>query len=116
VSVPCPTCPWRRSSTVGGADIPNFDLEKMRGLANTVPSADDPGDGFRTIMACHGSACGAETACAGYVHVEGYTNLNVRMLALHGKIDIRAIDAACADLDLYDSFDEMLADYEKANV
>ena len=82
----------------------------MRGLANTVGEGDD----FRTIMACHGSACGAEIACAGYIAVEGYTNLNVRILASYGKIPITDIIDACADIELWPSFGEMLAAYEEA--
>jgi hypothetical protein len=82
----------------------------MRGLSNTVGE----GDGFRTVMACHYSQCGAESACIGYVHVEGYSNLNVRIMVAKGELDILSIDRECADLDLWDSFHEMLAAYEEA--
>lgn len=111
-NVPCPTCPWRKSSTVGGADIPHFDLDLMRGLAKTVGRGDD----FRNIMACHYSECGAETPCIGYVYVEGYSNLNVRILAMDRRVDFPAIDAECAELDLWPSFHEMLAAYEGARL
>ena len=107
---PCATCPWRKSSTVGGADIPNFNIELMRGLSNTV----GPGDAFRPIMACHGSACGAERPCTGYVAVEGYRNLALRIMAIDGKLDIAGIMDACEPLDLWPSFDEMLTAYEGA--
>ena len=110
MSVPCPTCPWRRSSTVGGADIPHFDIELMRGLSNTV----GPDDAFRPIMACHGSPCGLETPCVGYVAVEGWSNLAVRLNVMSGRIDMSAIDDACRDLDLWSSFHEMLEAYEEA--
>lgn len=110
MNAPCATCPWRKTSTVGGADIPHFDIDLMRGLSNTVGE----GDAIRPIMACHGSACGAETACIGYVHVEGYSNIAVRLAAAQGSLDFRAIDAACAPLDLWESFDVMLAAYEAA--
>lgn len=109
-ATPCATCPWRKSSTAGGFDIPGFDIDLMRGLRSTV----GPGDAFRTIMACHGSACGAETPCAGYVAVEGYSNLAVRVAAIEGRIDLPAVWAACDPLDLWGSFDEMLAAYEAA--
>ena len=109
-TVPCPTCPWRKSSTIGGADIPRFDIELMRGLSNTVGE----GDAFRTIMACHYSACGAESACIGYVAQEGYSNLAVRVMALRGALDLPAIMDACAPLDLWPTFGEMLAAYEEA--
>lgn len=110
-ATPCATCPWRKSSTVGGSDIPRFDIDLMRRLRNTVGRD----DAFRPIMACHGSACGAETACAGYLAVEGYRNLSVRMLALKGKVDIIGTVEACAELDLWQSFDEMLDAYEDAS-
>jgi len=99
VNAPCNTCPWRKSSTVGGADIPNFKIDLMRNLCNTV----GPGDDFRPIMACHGSACGAERPCVGYVAVEGMTNFNVRMVALADRIDIASITEACPSIDLWPS-------------
>ncbi len=82
----------------------------MRGLSNTVGH----GDAFRPIMACHFSACGAETPCIGYVAQEGYSNLAVRMAVIRGDLNLRAIDDACRELDLWESFDEMLAAYEEA--
>lgn len=108
---PCPTCPWLRSSTVGGSDIPGFSIEMMRGLSNTV----GPGDDFRPIMACHGSACGAERICVGYAAIEGYSNISVRLMAARDELDLRAIWDACDALDLWPSFAEMLAAYEEAH-
>lgn len=110
-TVPCATCPWRKSSTVGGFDIPTFDLDKMRNLAQCF----GPGDAFRPVMACHGSACGADETCIGYVAQGGWANLNVRVLAMRGVVDISGILDACADIEMWDSFDEMLAAYEEAN-
>jgi hypothetical protein len=110
-TIPCPTCPWRVSSTVGGADIPRFDIELMRRLRNTVGE----GDAFRRVMACHYSPCGDETACVGYVAQEGWRNLTVRMLAAEGKLDIGAIIDACESLDLWPDFATMLAAYEEAH-
>lgn len=110
-TTPCATCPWRKSSTVGGSDIPHFDIDLMRKLSNTV----GPGDDFRPVMACHGSACGAETPCVGYVAVEGWSNIRVRLLAMSDRIDIGGIMDACANLDLWSSFEEMLGVYELAH-
>lgn len=109
-TTPCPTCPWRRTSTIGGADIPNFDIGLMRGLSNTVGRGDD----FRPVMACHGSACGKETPCVGYLAVEGWSNLNVRIMAMSGRVDLSSIMDDCAELDLWASFREMLDAYEDA--
>lgn len=108
---PCSTCPWRKSSTAGGADIPGFSLEKMRGLRSTVGE----GDGMRKIMACHGSKEGREIPCRGYIARHGWSNINVRIMALVGEISLRRIEEACAKLDLWSTFDEMLAAYEEAH-
>jgi hypothetical protein len=105
-TVPCATCPWRKSSTIGGSDIPGFSIEMMRNLACTV----GPGDAFRKVMACHGSDEGKEEPCIGYLAVEGYSNLNARLM----QVDWHAIDLACADIDFWPSFEEMLAAYEEA--
>jgi hypothetical protein len=110
-TTPCPTCPWRKSNPPGGANIPGFRIELMRGLVNTVGK----GDAFRPIFACHYSPCGEESVCVGYAAVEGYSNLSVRVMAARGKIPMRDILKACEGLDLWESFDEMLEAYEEAN-
>lgn len=107
---PCGSCPWRKENPAGGERIPRFDLDLMRRLRGTVGRE----DGFRTIMACHHSKPGAETPCIGYVAVEGWRNLNVRILAMQGRLDIAAIQAAAESLDLWESFEDMLAAYEDA--
>jgi hypothetical protein len=95
---------------VGGFDIPGFDIEKMRNLRNTVGE----GDAIRTIMACHYSSEGEERYCIGYVAQEGWTNIAVRIACAYGRLNINAIDEACADLDLWPDFHSMLAAYEEA--
>lgn len=105
---PCISCPWRKSSTVGGADIPGFSIDMMRRLQNTVGN----GDAFRPIMACHYSPVGKESACKGYIAREGNTNINVRILASKDVIPMRQIEDACESLDLWDSFMPMLRAYE----
>lgn len=105
-TTPCATCPWRRGADPD--DIPNFNSDKARNLRCTVGD----GDRFRQVMACHHSEEGDERPCIGYVAVEGYSNLNVRMMALRGTLDLRAIADGAETLDLYDSFDEMLDNLE----
>jgi hypothetical protein len=111
---PCPTCPWLKSSKVGGEDIKNFDIELMRELKKTVPPEGTEDDGFYTIMACHHSKEEKKYACAGYIATHGFQNLNVRILAAQGEIDVHAVISNCEGLELYDNFHTMLEDYEDA--
>lgn len=108
--LPCPTCPWRKTSTVGGADIPGFSLDLMRGLRKCVGE----GDALRKIMACHYSKPGHESACRGYIAREGYSNITARLLASKGVLPLREIIDACEGLDLWENFDAMLKAYEEA--
>lgn len=110
-NAPCVTCPWRRSSTVGGFDIPGFKIDKMRRLVNTVGDE----DAFRPIMACHYSEEGCDRHCIGYVAVEGYSNLAVRLAAIEGKIDFRVIAEECASIEMWPDFLTMLHAYEVAH-
>ncbi len=98
---------------MGGADIPGFNLCKMQGLRSTVGR----GDAFRTIMACHYSGePGTETPCVGYVAQAGWSNLSIRMMAIkeRGDIDWREVWDECEKLDLWETFEDMLAAYEEA--
>jgi hypothetical protein len=113
-SAPCSTCPWRRSSTLGGYDIPGFDLELMRGLSCTVSARGTRTDEFRPTMACHGSTEDHNSICRGYAYVEGWTNLSFRLMAMRGEIVLDELDRACEGLDLWDDFWEMLDAYEDA--
>lgn len=107
-TVPCVTCPWRRSSTVGGDDIPGFSIEMMRNdLSKTVGE----GDAFRAVMACHYHDA---EPCIGYIAVEGWSNLRVRIMALDHMIDIGGIQRASDALDLWPGFWPMLEAYEAA--
>lgn len=106
-TTPCASCPWRRDSDPH--EIPNFELDKARKLVCTVG---DGSDDFRPIMACHGSTEVCNRPCVGYVAKVGYTNLSVRIAALDNTIPLGEIAADTADLDLYDTFDEMLDNIE----
>ena len=107
---PCPSCPWRKTSNPDGSDIPGFDMDKMRGLANTVGH----GDAFRPIMACHGSTEGNDRPCIGYLAQEGWSNLAVRMAAIDGRVDLAAIAEDTIDIDLWPTFHDMLHAWEHA--
>lgn len=109
-NTPCKSCPWRKSSAIGGADIPNFDITLMKRLSNTVGD----GDALRPIMACHYSEIGKEQPCVGYVAVEGYTNISVRLMACRGEIDMLKIQQECRPIKMWKSFKAMLRAYIKA--
>ena len=104
----CPGCPWRLDVEPGGGAIPGFSIDLMRGLANTVGD----GDAFRPIMACHHSRDGAERPCGGYLAVEGYSNLAVRLAVANGRIPSDALGPEAHDL--WPSFAAMLDAYEEA--
>jgi hypothetical protein len=115
---PCKHCPWKRSSKAGGEDIPNFDIELMRGLAITAPPErreHGDKDDFRKIFACHDSREGKECACAGYVARDGRFNLSLRLLAIQSSTNLRPIIEESEKYELYDNFHEMLFDYEQAH-
>nr|CAH7226211.1 hypothetical protein VCHA53O474_240088 [Vibrio chagasii] len=112
---PCKACPWKRSSKVGGADIPNFDMDMMRNLAGTAPERGKSDDDFRKIFACHDSKEGGECACAGYVARDGQHNISLRLLASKTNTPIQPIIERAEQEDLYNNFHEMFDDYEAAN-
>jgi hypothetical protein len=83
----------------------------MANLATTVGE----GDAFRPIMACHYSTFAKEDyPCVGYLAVEGWTNLAVRIGAIEGRFDMQAIADACEELDLWPDFHTMLTAYQEA--
>lgn len=106
-TVPCKTCPWRRGSKA--SEIPEFSIERARNLQCTVGD----GDAFRTIMACHMSPEGGEEPCVGYLAVEGWSNLSVRLGAIDGRFDMEGVWRDCEDIPLFTSFELMLANIER---
>ena len=109
---PCLTCPWRKSNPKDGSTIPNFKMKLMRKLSNTVPPRGSEQDGFYGLMSCHHSREGKDFVCAGYLFVEGYNNINARMLMSRLNLDAEKFYRNCDQLELYSSFYAMLDDYE----
>lgn len=108
---PCPSCPWWLTSDPTGARIPNFSMDKMRNLANTVGDHDD----FRRIMACHGSGEGSDFPCVGYLIRHGWSNLAVRLAVMDGRLpNLLELTDGDWDADLFPDFHAMLAAYEEA--
>src|SRR5262245_40518590 len=81
--LPCKSCPWRVDSDV--SMIPGYNQEKAVGLLRTASAGQ--GDGFRPIMACHGSSESQPHSCKGYLAREGWSNLNVRILLAKDEIE-----------------------------
>lgn len=107
-TIPCATCPFRRGSTAGA--IPQFRIELARKL---LVDCCGPDDGFRAIMACHGSTDEHTTPCVGYLASDdGYANLRVRILAMDDAVDLPAVVRDCAGLDLYLRYADALANLE----
>lgn len=98
---PCASCPWRRTATAAG--IPRYDHDRAERLANTC------GDGWRPVMACHGSDDGAETPCWGYLARYGQRNLTVRMSVLFGDYPAEVLDPPPEGWDLHETFNEMIS-------
>jgi hypothetical protein len=112
---PCANCPWLKSTPAGGSSIPNFGIELMRNLKNTVPPRDMDDTGFYKVMACHKSTEGKQFACAGYMAKAGLDfNINARLVARDAELDATALFDATDKLDMYTDFYDMLDDYEAA--
>lgn len=91
----CAECPWRKDVPVG-----RFPPERFEALRSTVGDEDE----FRPIFACHKSPDASPQACAGYLLVEGDSNLNVRIGASRAGLQRGEVTAAGP---LYDSFEAM---------
>lgn len=111
---PCKSCPWIKTNQPGGDNIQGFSIEMMRDLSSTVPPRGSDQDGFFKVMACHHSKDSNMRACAGYIAVHGFQNINVRLMAARGKIDIKSVIKAAQKHSLYTSFYDMLDSFELA--
>jgi hypothetical protein len=109
--LPCATCPWRVDKDA--STIPFYSHAKACGLLNTVGEGDD----FRKIMACHHAVPGREheRPCMGYLAIEGMSNINVRLLAVTGKIPYpNHVLEACesAGIELHSDYESVLEKLE----
>jgi hypothetical protein len=99
---PCKGCPWRISATASA--IPGFDMEKAENLINTV------GQEFgQPMMACHQSTEENEIHCVGFLAVQGWDNITVRMAVISGQIPAEALEQPPEEWgEMHESFDEMI--------
>lgn len=102
---PCEECPWRLDQPVG-----RFTPERYEVLRDTCRDPDGGNAGFGApLFACHKTPDGRETACAGWLAVEGWNNVPVRMAVLDGRLDPAALVPDDDWPPLYPSY-EALAD------
>ncbi len=79
---PCADCPFRLDAPVG--HFPACRYEALRGTSSTP--AGHPGFGA-PMFACHATPEGRETACAGWLAIEGHAHVGVRMAVATGRLD-----------------------------
>jgi hypothetical protein len=97
---PCHNCPWRRD-----APREHWDPRHFHSI-----SARCRDDGLAVMLCHHSPPAGGplpELPCAGWIAVEGFKAIGVRLLVLQGSI--AAEDVGNAGPELFASFDEMLA-------
>lgn len=91
----CAECPWRKDVPTG-----RFPPERYINLADTCSD----GDGLKPIFACHKTDDGKEQACVGYLLVEGYSNIVVRLASSRNSFNPEELESLGP---LYDSFEEL---------
>lgn len=91
----CRSCPWRVDCEPD-KDIPGYDVELAKKLANTCKSGLEslPMNGMQRVMACHYSKPGEEFACAGWLHngLGAGNNIGVRLGVMCGRFPAPEID------------------------
>lgn len=103
-SGPCSDCPWRADS-----DPAQFSPERWDQMIATAgaPGAEAPIGA--PLFACHQSNEAREQACAGWLAAAGHHHLGVRLAAAQGRIPVEALTPDSYDIELYRSWDELLA-------
>lgn len=101
---PCANCPFRKDSPAGEFDTERFDT--LRATSRDPRTGQDALPGS-PIFACHKSVDGREIACAGWLAVEGYGNLTVRLALAYGELDPAALQPAPDGPELHASYNEV---------
>lgn len=106
---PCKTCPWRRGSNA--KRIPGLDLDRARALANTCPP-NTSDDLSAPLMACHGSNTGRDRVCIGWMLSPASENsLSLRLAMADGRVPLHC-ELDRADVAVFDTFAEFIANIE----
>lgn len=105
---PCAECPWRRDAEPG-----KFGTERYETLRATCRSEGVDGVGHSALQApifgCHKGepGTGDDLACAGFLAVEGYNSLPVRLAMALGNLPPGAVRRGKDWPELYGSYEEL---------
>lgn len=107
-SRPCGECPFRRDTPPGQFPAERYAaLESTHGYPGREASFDAPWFG------CHkmplDAQPGEEIACAGWLVIEGYNHLGVRIAAAEGRLTKENLEPHDDWPDLFQSYAEMAA-------
>lgn len=102
---PCTECPFRLDAPLG--HFPACRYEALRNTS-TAPDGSNPGLGA-PLFACHATPEGRETACAGWLAVEGVDHVMVRLAVAQCRLDADALVPGPDWPELYPSFLAMAA-------
>ena len=101
---PCAECPFRRDTPPGMFPACRYDA--LRATAG-APGREAPLGA--PMFACHKSAEGGEEACAGWLAVEGYGHLGVRLAVALERLPVSALSPGAGRPELFGSYGEMSA-------
>jgi hypothetical protein len=101
-------CPWRRDAPPG-----QFPPERWQALRATSRRPDGHGSadaplGF-PMFACHATHEGADRVCAGWLAVEGWGHLGIRLAVLTGALPESALAPGVDWPPLHGSYEELAA-------
>jgi hypothetical protein len=101
-SSPCANCPWRTDSVAG-----EFPAERYETLRDTSggPGKEVPIGG--PVFACHKSTEGHDRACAGWLAVEGWGHLGMRLAVIEGRLPYSALHVDDTWPELFGSYDQL---------
>lgn len=105
---PCGECPWRRDAEPG-----KFPAERYAALRRTSRRPDEHGHTDAQLgdplFACHMTQEGSDRACAGWLAVEGWGHVMIRLAAATGRLPSCALAPQPGWPPLYGSYAELAA-------
>ncbi len=104
---PCDDCPWRTDAPPG-----QFPAERYEALQATHGTPGHEAPLGAPLFACHKTAEGREAICAGFLAVEGYDHLTVRLMVISGRVPGASLTPATGWPTLYANYGEMVAAQE----